>query len=103
MKNSRTIKGVLVGVMLAVGAALLSAAPPLQAATAQAPAVTLIGLLSVDANGDYVLVEEQSGDSIMLRGPAKLADHIGETVKVTGMWVDASEDSYFEVTAVETT
>ena len=62
---------------------------------------TLTGQLSKNDMGGYVLVEEQSGDTITLQGPEDLADHVGTKVSVTGKWAtDADGNQYFEVSTV---
>jgi glucose/arabinose dehydrogenase len=62
---------------------------------------TLSGQLSKNDMGGYILVEEQSGDSITLQGPEDLADHVGTKVTVTGRWAtDADGNQYFEVSTV---
>lgn len=64
---------------------------------------TLTGQLSQDAGGAYVLVEEESGEQIRLAGEQDLAQHIGTRVRVTGEWMDDTEDGnkIFRVDKVE--
>jgi hypothetical protein len=63
---------------------------------------TLIGQLSQDAGGAYVLVEQESGEQIRLAGKEDLSQHVGTQVKVTGEWIDDMEDGkVFRVDKVE--
>jgi hypothetical protein len=64
---------------------------------------TLIGQLSQDAGGAYVLVEQESGDQVALEGAAEdLAQHIGAKVKVSGEWAkDPEGNEIFRVSEVE--
>ncbi len=65
--------------------------------------VTLLGQLSEDADGGYVLVDPESGDEVSLRGQEEaLAEHLGSAVAVTGRWAEDDEAGpYFAVSAVE--
>jgi hypothetical protein len=62
--------------------------------------VTLEGMLSRNEAGRFALVEEESGNSILLEtnDPQKLLENEGQRVKVTGRW-SASRETFF-VTAV---
>ena len=63
---------------------------------------TLVGQLSQEAGGGYVLVEEESGEQIRLEGSDKLAEHVGTKVKVTGEWANDSEGKLiFRVSTVK--
>lgn len=64
--------------------------------------VTLTGQLTTDDAGGYVLVEQESGDSITLAGSVDFAEHVDSTVNVTGKWAEDSEGyRYFEVSYIE--
>ena len=68
----------------------------------EAKEVTLSGTLSETEDGSYVLVEQESGEEISVRGPDALADHVGSDVKVTGQWTtDNDGNEYFWVKAIE--
>ena len=62
---------------------------------------SLIGQLSKNAEGRFILTEEASGDSILLDSPetVNLADHEGNKVKVTGKW--AEDHKSFLVSKIE--
>jgi hypothetical protein len=64
---------------------------------------TLMGQLSQDSAGGYVLVEQESGEQIRLEGSDELADHVGHQVKVTGKWSDADTEGQkvFQVKKLE--
>jgi hypothetical protein len=63
--------------------------------------ITLIGQLSRDSSGLYVLVEQESGDAIRVTGPQELADYLETKVEVTGEWVQSSEgDPIFQVAKI---
>lgn len=65
--------------------------------------ITLTGQLSYVEDGDaYVLVEQDSGDSIILEGTVDFASHVDTTVDVTGKWAEDSEGNrYFKVSRIE--
>lgn len=70
----------------------------------EAKELSLSGTLSETEDGGYVLVEQESGEGISVRGPDELADHVGSEVKVTGQWVKDDEGvEYFWVKAIEST
>jgi hypothetical protein len=72
------------------------------AAFAEDEEVTLIGQLAKSEAGGYVLIEQDSGDSITVTGPAELEHSVGAKVKLTGSWMeDESGARYFAVTKVE--
>ena len=53
------------------------------------PQINLTGMLKSDGAGGYVLVDEQSGDSIELKKKGKkFAKYEGQMVTVAGKWVD---------------
>lgn len=88
------------GVALAAVLLVLAPAATLMAANEEEE-VSLTGQLTTDEAGAYVLIEQESGDSIALRGVSELADHVGSMVKVTGKWAEDSEGyKYFEVSKV---
>jgi hypothetical protein len=74
-----------------------------QPAAEQTEEISLTGQLSIDdLEGTYRLIEAESGDSIVLRGPAEMAEHVGATVKVTGKWAeDENGVKYFAVSKIE--
>lgn len=62
--------------------------------------VTLTGQLNETAEGAYVLIEPESGEEVVVRGPG-LADHVGSTVTVTGTWAtDEDGSTYLAVSTV---
>jgi hypothetical protein len=72
----------------------------------QAEQVTLVGELVQDDAGDYLLVEESSGDSIAVRASSDLpmtalSDHVGHRVQLTGDWIENEDSRYFVVSKVE--
>lgn len=95
-----------------VAAALCVLAIPTSALLAEAPdermETTLTGRLSQNVGGEYVLVEEESGDQIRLAASDELGyeleDHVGSQVKVAGEWVqDSTGEQIFQVSKVERT
>ena len=64
--------------------------------------ITLVGELAESEAGGYLLIEQESGDSIAVSGSVMFGDHVGETVKLTGKWVE-EEDGYrsFKVSKIE--
>jgi hypothetical protein len=92
----------LVVALLAFGPAVALVAQQMPEQPAGTEETTLTGKLNRDDQGGFVLIEQESGDSVPLQGPADLATYVGSTVKVTGMW---SEDSagkrHFKVSKVE--
>ena len=85
--------------------ALLGSVPAVFAAPDGMPEdeINLIGRLSTDDAGGYVLIEEESGDWVALAGPETLFEsHVGATVRITGHWAeDETGERYVEVRAVE--
>lgn len=65
--------------------------------------ITLTGQLSYDQDMEaYVLIEEESGDSIVLTGSVDFAEHDGSKVSLTGKWAEDSEGfQYFEVSRID--
>lgn len=101
MNNRLNWFGAAFGFMLLmlVSVAVVSAQQPAQPAAAQE---TLTGTLSGDATKGWTLVEDESGDSIKLKGSVKFADHVGHKVSLTGKWSDDGKgDKYFEVAKLE--
>lgn len=101
MNNSQTRKAILAVAVLVLGLVTAVGAAAAQQGAEGEIVVTLVGVLSIDGSGGYILVEQQSGDSIILRGPDALAEHVGDMVRVTGSWVDEPDVSYFEVMSIE--
>lgn len=103
MKNPRTLEAILVVTLLLLGPAVaLPAQESSTAPAAQQEQVTLTGQLAAGERGGFVLVEQESGDSVVLRGPVELADYVGSKVQVTGTWVEESEATYLQVATIET-
>jgi hypothetical protein len=100
MNGFQTLKAIAAVSALLFGLATVGIANVHEPAEQEA-GMTLTGMLSIDGNGGYVLIEEQSGDSVALQGPQGLADHLGSTVKVSGRWVDDPDGTYFLVKRVE--
>jgi hypothetical protein len=67
------------------------------------PMVMLTGMLKSDGADGYMLVDQQSGDSIDLKKKSKkLAKHEGQMVTIEGRWVDNDPTSKtFKVSKVE--
>jgi hypothetical protein len=67
------------------------------------PAVNVTGMLQSDDADGYVLVDQESGDSIALKGKKKkLAKHEGTAVTLTGRWRDNDPSTkMFRVSKVE--
>lgn len=86
---------------LAPAAAVVAQEDPAAAAPAEEE-VTLTGQLSADDLGGYVLVEQESGESIPLVSSLDLSAHVDTTVNVTGTWAEDEEgNKTFEVSSVE--
>ncbi|HEX2465358.1 MAG TPA: hypothetical protein VHR17_12115 [Thermoanaerobaculia bacterium] len=86
--------------LLLVSVAVVSAQQ--EGAKPAAAQETLTGTLSGDATKGWTLVEDESGDSIKLKGSVKFADHVGHKVAVTGKWSDDGKgNKYFEVAKLE--
>ncbi len=92
------------GSALAVALLVLGTASVVVAQEEEASAeeVTLTGRLSGDEESGYMLIEQESGETIALKGPRELASHVGSTVTVTGKWAeDTQGNRYFAVSKVE--
>ena len=65
--------------------------------------ITLTGMLKSDGADAYMLVDQQSGDSIDLKKKSKkLSKHEGQMVSIEGRWVDNDPTSKtFKVSKVE--
>jgi len=105
MRSKYGHRWILALALLALGVAGVATEQAVAQETAQdiqAAEVTLSGQLAQSAAGDYVLVEAESGDSIVLRGANDdLAGHIGSSVAVTGAWASDDEGrEYFAVTSI---
>jgi hypothetical protein len=67
---------------------------PGQMAPAPEPMIRLTGMLESDGAGGWTLVDQASGDSIVLKKKSKkLAEHEGAPVTVTGRWKGGDETS----------
>ena len=87
--------------LLLVSVAVVSAAQQ-EGAKPAAAQETLTGTLGGDATKGWTLVEDESGDSIKLKGSVKFADHVGHKVTLTGKWSDDGKgNKYFEVAKLE--
>lgn len=63
---------------------------------------SLTGQLSKNIDGDFLLVEQESGDQVLLKGSEQqLEDHVGHSVTVTGKWDKEAEKDCFRVSRVE--
>jgi hypothetical protein len=86
--------------LLLVSVAVVSAQQ--EGAQPAAAQETLTGTIGGDAQKGFVLVEDESGDSIKLKGSVKFAEHIGHKVTVVGKWSDDGKGTkYFEVSSLE--
>jgi hypothetical protein len=61
----------------------------------------LTGRLTLEDDGSYYLIEEESGAEVRLVGPEELAEHVGGKVSVTGKWASDDAGEYFEVRSIE--
>lgn len=61
---------------------------------------TLVGQLTTDEVGVYLLVEQESGDEVRLKSAVELKEHVGSTIEVTGQWATDADGEYFEVWSV---
>lgn len=66
-------------------------------------AKTLTGQLTLDDEGTFYLVEQESGSEIRLKATEDLNAHVDTTVKVTGQWSEDDYGEYFEVWSIEPT
>lgn len=90
---------VAVALMLAIPAVALAQQTQTMGATEQSK--TLTGQLSKTDDGNYVLTEQASGDSVRLQGSEQeLAKHVDSTVTVTGTWKTDDDGDYFQVQSV---
>ena len=63
---------------------------------------TLTGQLSKNTDGDFLLVEQESGDQVLLKGSEQqLEEHVGHAVTVTGKWDKEVGKDCFRVSSVE--
>ncbi len=106
MRRLGTLYALVLLVLTAAAGAVLAQDDGRQTVPAQSEgepmATTLVGQLSEEAGGGYILVEEESGDKIRLEGSDELAEHVGTKVKVTGEWANDSEGKLiFRVSTVK--
>ncbi len=102
--NWQKLPVTLVLALLALGPAgvLLAEETKTESERTMAAEITLVGQLSETEEGDFVLVEQESGDEIVVRGPETLADYLGQTVKITGTWAkDDAGVEYFAASTIE--
>lgn len=92
-------------VALAVGLLVLAGAGLAAADNTSGETVRLRGCLDEGANGMFTLIEQESGERIVIEGSEDLGlkDHIGHSVQVTGQWVEdkSQHRSYFKVSAID--
>ena len=63
--------------------------------------VVLTGQLDVDEVRNFVLIERESGERVLLESSANLEVFVGATVRVVGAWAeDAAGSTYFLVREV---
>lgn len=58
---------------------------------AEAEIVTLYGQVGIDEQGDYVLIEQETGDLIPLGTEGGLSDRLGDPAVITGRWLEDAE------------
>jgi hypothetical protein len=92
-------------VALAVGLLVLAGVGLAAADNTSGETIRLRGCLDEGADGRLTLIEQESGERIVIEGSEDLVleDHIGHTVQVTGQWVEDKSQyrSYFKVSAVD--
>ncbi|HVS13255.1 MAG TPA: hypothetical protein VMV46_04990 [Thermoanaerobaculia bacterium] len=95
LTSTRLLTALATGLFLLLAGAALQAEP-----------VSLVGELVQDDDGNYLLVEESSGDSIALKASIELPataleDHAGTMVEVTGEWSETEDSRYFIVSKIQ--
>lgn len=103
-RNS-TLVAITIG-LLVLGTAGLASAGGDDSKHAKSETMALQGCLNQDSNGDFTLVEIESGDSVRVKAPEKLriGEHVGQTVELTGNWQEDKVDytMYFQASNIKT-
>ena len=99
MRSASKLAIVFSLVLLVLGSAGMAVA---QEAEAEEE-ILLTGRVGENAAGQFVLIDSESGNEIVLRGSEEeLAEQIGADVTVSGRWAeDENGIKYFAVSAVE--
>lgn len=99
--RNRALVAMTIGLLVLGGAAFVSAGD----SYSKSETMALQGCLSEDANGNFTLVEKESGDSIRLTAPeeVRIDEHVGQTVELTGSWEqgESGMSNYFRVSKIE--
>ncbi|HSN53358.1 MAG TPA: hypothetical protein VLT32_01745 [Candidatus Sulfomarinibacteraceae bacterium] len=102
-RNS-TLAAITIG-LLVLGTAGLAGAGDDHSKHGTSSKMALQGCLNQDANGDFTLVEIESGDSVRVEAPEdlRIEEHVGQTVKITGNWQEDKADytMYFQAEKIE--
>ena len=102
-RNS-TLAALTIG-LLVLGTAGLAVAGGDYSKHGKSETMALQGCLNQDADGDFTLVEIESGDSVRVEAPENLRikEHVGQTVKITGNWQEDKTDytMYFQAERIE--
>ena len=96
-KSICRIGAALAMVILLVGSAVAFAQEQSEGMTDK----TLTGQLTIDDDGTYFLIEQDSGAEVRLVGSSELAEHIGFKITVTGKWGSDDAGEYFEVRSIQ--
>lgn len=91
--RNRTLVALTVG-LLVLGTAGLATAGDDYTKHKKGEEIALQGCLNQDDNGDFTLVELESGDAVRVKTSEDLRidEHVGQTVKVTGNWQEDKDD-----------
>jgi hypothetical protein len=103
---------IVVAAALLIGGVAFAQPPtsPAEGGPAQGPAayrapepmISLTGMLHGDGAGGFTLVDQTSGESIVLKKKAKKLEKLdGKTVMVTGRWKGDESSKTFKVSKVE--